>query len=278
MADRTMTIQTGNKTSSSTDSLTQYALFLGGTNVTKDVLANYDPLVTGFGRIFCVTSPAFLLDTIPSKWKKFKHILEYGNTAIDGISNPSVNFESIKGGYSGKSFEIPTVSMDDTNSLSITVYEFSGSPIREVLHSWINGAVDFNTTLRHYNGSKVEKLQSNQIAEFIYVNTDNSGENGEYVCMFANCFPKGLKTDVFNYESGEHSIVQTQIEFTATKYESIQINKLGQKLIDKYKLLGNSLNFHSGIDEDDIGAGFGYNIQTGKLDPSLSGKDTISPV
>ena len=280
MPNKQLTIQEGIKQNKDT-SLTQYALFMGGTNVINEVLQCYDPLKTGYARIFMVRKPAFLQDTIDDKLTIFKHILEYGNTSIQGLGDVSVNFESIKGGYAGKSFEIPTYAEDGTNSITIKVYEFSGSPVREVIHSWINGTTDLLTGLTHYNGSSLNKLQSNQTAEFILAATDSTGEKIEYACLLANCFPKGINTDVFNYTAGEHSLVETDIEFTCTKYESIQINKVAQALINKYKILANSLNFYSGYDPkaNDLGgsSGFGYNIKTGKLDPASKGADNITP-
>ena len=47
------TIQTGAKEHES-ENLMNYALFVGGLNVTRDVLKNYDPLRTGYGRLFMV--------------------------------------------------------------------------------------------------------------------------------------------------------------------------------------------------------------------------------
>ena len=234
------------------DNLTKYALFLGGTNVVNDVLQNYDPLRTGYGRLFMVRQPTFLVKDagISKKFKKFKHILEYGNTAIQGIQDITLETNTITGGYSGKGFEVPSYSSDPTNGLEVTVYEFSGSPVREIIHFWINGIADIQTALSHYNGvgNDLAKKASNQTAEFIYVATDITGENAEYVCMFANCFPKDVNTDWANYQSGTHDLVQTTINFAATKYESVNINRVGQALLQKYKVLTNSLNFFSGFD------------------------------
>ena len=280
MAKGAVTIQSGIKEHKQ-NSLKNYALFMGGLNVTHDVLANYDPLKTGYGRLFMVRKPIWLNNYLSDtgKFTKFKHILEYGNTAVQGINDVSVQFASITGGYTGKSFEIPTVATDDTNSFTVTCYEFSGSPIREVIHTWINGTTDLLTGLSHYNGAQnssgteIKRIQSNQTAEFIYVSTDNTGENVEYACLFANCFPRNIKNDQFNYTSGEHNLVEYNIEFSCTKYESTQINLVGQKLIDKYKLLANSLNFYSGIkttDENRLGTGAGYDVTTGKMDSAIT--------
>lgn len=261
------------------DDLLNYSLFLGGLNATHDVLANYDPLKTGYARLFMIRKPLFVNANIESKLNKFKHILEYGNTAIEGIGNIEVEFESLTGGYAGKSFEIPTIARDNTNEFTVTCYEFSGSPIREVIHTWINGSVDVLTGVTHYNGDSSAKLQSNQTAEFIYVATDNTGENVEYACLLANCFPKTVKADHFNYRSGEHNIVQYEIPFTCTKYESNQIARVAKKLLSKYKLLNNSLNFYSGVtfNEDDF-PGLGYDVKNGKMTKDAVGKDTKVPM
>ena len=262
--------------------ITKYALFLGGTNVAHDVLEKYDPLKTGYGRLFMVRKPVFL-DKLysgngTSMMDVFKHIIEYGNTAVSGISDVSVQFDALKGGYVGKSFEIPTYAEDGTNSFSVKVYEFSGSPIREVLHTWINGTTDLLTGLTTYHGlvnSELAAKQSNQTAEFIYVATDNTGENVEYACFLANCFPKQLNTDIFNYESGSHGLAETTIEFTCTKYESIHINKVACRLLERYKMLANSLNFYSGITDEEIGDGKYYNVKNGQIADRAGGGENV---
>ena len=274
------TIQSGIKHHEN-DDLMKYALFMGGLNVTHDVLVNYDPLKTGYGRLFMIRKPVFLDNTIPNKLKKFKHILEYGNTAVSGINDINVNFNQLTGGYAGKTFEIPSHATDDTNQFTVNCYEFSGSPIREVIHTWINGTTDLLTGLAHYNGDSIAKLQSNQTAEFIYVATDNTGEQVEYACLFANCFPRNIKNDHWNYQSGEHNLVEYNIEFACTKYESMQINKVAKSLIDRYKLLSNSLNFYSGVNSGDsntLGSGLGYDIKSGQMTKAAASKNTNVPM
>jgi len=266
------TLQSNIKTHNKAD-LTKYALFLGGTNVAHEVLTCYDPLRTGYGRLFMVRKPVFLASSIGTKLNKFKHILEYGNTQINGLTDVQVNFAQIQGGYNAKSFEIPTSAQDNSTTFTVQVYEFSGSPVREVIHHWINGTTDLLTGLTHYNGDSTAKLQANNTAEFIYVATDNTGEKIEYACFLANCFPGGINTDAFNYNSGEHNLVTTDIEFHCTKYESLQINKVAERLINKFRVLTNSLNFNSGIGLDSTNEwqlGYenaqDYNVLNGQLE------------
>lgn len=276
---KNITIQSNIKNHRNND-LLNYALFLGGPNVTHDVLANYDPLRTGYGRIFMVRKPLFLVDTIPDQFAKFKHIVEYGNTSVNGIGDIEQQTNQMTVGYVGKNIDLPSFAQDNTNQITIKMYEFSGSPIREVVYSWINGMNDILTGFTHYNGDdEIDALQSNQTAEFIYVTTDNTGRKVEYACMFANCFPKNVKEDQFNYDQGQHNLVEYDLEFSCVKYESLQINKVAQALIDRYRILTNSLNFYSGISIDDqsLGKGRYYNVKDGTFKEDNPQTMTNSP-
>ena len=261
--------------------LTKYALFLGGTNVTHDVLLKFDPLRTGYGRLFMVRKPVFLTRNFASdgKLNKFKHILEYANTSITGFGDIQVNFENVQGGYVGKGFEVPVSAQDNGTSFQVTVMEFSGSPVREVLHTWINGTTDLMSGLDHHNGDTTDALLANETAEFIYVATDNTGKNIEYACLFANCFPDGIANDMYEYTSGTHTVATRNITFHCVRYESLQINLVAAKLLDKFKVLTNSLNLYSGhdhVDKSDTlgGAGTSYDVRTGMLAPT---KDVTVP-
>ena len=252
--DLVVGIQHGiNEETSEFNEFSKYSLFLGGTNSKHDVLAHYTPLTTGYARVFMVRKPFFLTKTMPNKMNKFKHILEYAFTAVSGLSDIQLDTRQIAGSYGGKSIEVPVMVNDSTNSVSITVFEFSGSPVRELLTSWINGITDLNSNLTHYNGyakipgvndgsDTIDVNQANETAEFVYVVTDRTGMNVEYACLLTNCFPKNINTDVFNFQSQSHDTVETTIEFACNRYESM----LAKTLIQKNMILTNSLNFHSG--------------------------------
>ena len=283
-----LSIQSGIK--ENTRDMTKYSLFLGGTNVINEALQMYDPLKTGYGRLFITRSPLFLTGgnaNMNFAWKNFKHILEYGNTGVSGIGDMSMQTTEVTGGYTGKKFDLPTLFEDQTDTITITTMEFSGSPMRQLLYSWMNGVADSLTGLTHYNGvdrsrmlaayensdkqdssAYIDRIQANQTMEAIYVNTDSTGERVEYACLLANMFPKNLPLDKFNYTSGQHELVDLSLDFAAVKYESIQINQVANALIKKYRILANSLNFYSGYDlssQDWMGAGAHYDEKTGKL-------------
>ena len=268
----TITIQT-NAHKASINDITNYSLMLGGLNVTHAALEQYDPLITGYTRIFMVRKPVLFTKVLSDEFKRFKHILEYGNTAIDGNSDATLDSTPVSGGYVGRQFDIPTITKDDSNQLSVKTFEFSGSPIREVLHFWVNGISDLQSGFAHYGGliqdGKLAYKQANHTAEFIYVVTDRTGMKVEYACQFCNCFPKGYKNDQFNYDAGSHEYVDTTVEFYGTKYESAEINAKAAILLQNYQILVNSLEFNSGLNDqivDDGNIEIGYNAKTGKLE------------
>lgn len=233
--------------------MTKYSLFVGGLNVKSAAIEQYDPLVTGRARIFFLKMPRFMDKIMPQETKNFKHLLEYGNVAIDGIQNTTLEFSQMGGGAAGRQFDVATIAKDDTQSITIKVYEFAGSPVREYTDMWISGISDPYTGLGHYHGAIDAALKYaavNHTAEAIYVHTGPTGTSDdiEYACMLTNMIPKTVKKDHFNYESGSHEIVQTDIEFTCVKYESPQINTVAKALMDKYQILRDYLDFKSGYD------------------------------
>lgn len=255
----TQTLQSNIKTS--TKDMTQYSLFLGGLNVKNKALAQYTALKTGYARIFLVKMPVFMNKILPEKTKQFKHLIEYGFTGVDGIQGTTLDFEQLTGGYAGRQFDVATNAKDETNEITVKLYEMAGSPLREYTDMWISGISDPFTGVAHYHGAMdldptIVHSQANHTMEAIYVQTDPTGRsNGiEYACLLTNMMPKTVKKDQFNYESGSHPITQVDIPFTCVKYESPQINTIAKALIDKYAVLRNYLDFNSGYSTGDVAA------------------------
>lgn len=248
-----------------TKDFSEYGLWVGGLDISSKNIDQFDPLRTGYARIFMVRLPRFMKKMDEEATKRFKHLVEMGFTRVDGINDMSMEFEDITGGYVGAKFQIPSITQDQTDTVTITAYEFTGSPIREFLDTWMTGISDPLTGLAHYHGVMDDKecpfKASNHTAEMIFVSTDPTGTAVEYACMFANMMPKSVKKSHFNYESGSHPAVAVDMEFTATKYESPQINTIAAALLDKYKVLRDYLNFNSGYNVDSIKAMEDYNLR-----------------
>ena len=265
----TMTLQTNIK--QHTKDMTQYSLFLGGLNATSKALAQYDPIKTGYGRVFMIKMPKFMDVILPTETKQFKHLLEYGSTSLEGLGNTTLEFEQMSGGYAGRAFDVATVAKDETAEVTVKMYESAGSPVRTYLDMWVSGISDPYTGIGHYHGAMdidptVKYAQSNHVAEMIYVSTDPTGrEDGiEYACLLTNMMPKSVKKDHFNYNKGEHAIVEVDCQFTCVKYESPQINEIAKALLRRFKILRNYLHFDSGYTQTDVDNMFKPDIQDWK--------------
>ena len=255
-----------------------YSLFMGGLDVTGKNIDQLDPLRTNFVRIFITKLPKFMEVMDMAACKRFKHLIEMGFVGIDGIQNTTMETEEVTGGYAGNRFKIPGVVKDETDSVTIKVYEFSGSPIREFIDTWMTGISDPLTGLSHYHGYISETCRfkaSNHTMEMFYVATDPTGrEDGiEYACLFANMMPTEVKKDHFNFEPGTHPAVQIDVPFTATRYESPQINEIAAALLKKYKILRDYLNFHSGYTKEAVDAMEAYSP---RIQSAWTTADTIN--
>lgn len=255
------TSQSNIKTSAGS-AMMNYSLFLGGANTNNSALEQYTPLKTGYNRVFLIKMPFFLENLHPLKTKIFKHLVEYGFIGFDGIGNLTLETEQMTGGYAGRQVDVATVSRDETNEVTLRMYEFSGSPVREYLDLWVTGIADPLTGLSHYHNATsdgstpIPLKSSNHTMEAIYVATDPTGRSSgiEYACLLTNMMPKQVKKDQFNYEAGQHGIVQVDVPFTAVKYESAQINSVAKVLVNKYKFTKNVYDFESDYKVVDSGS------------------------
>lgn len=241
------------------DFITNYSLFLGGLNATQKALEQYDPLKTGYARIFFIKMPVFMEKIMPSETKRFRHLLEYGFTKIDGLQDTELDMEQVTGGYAGRQFDVANTAKDNTNEISIGLYEFAGSPVREYLDMWISGISDPYTGLGHYHGAfdidpTIKYSQANHVAEAIYVVTDPTGRsNGiEYAALLSNMMPKRVQQSHFNYESGQHNTVALDCAFSCVKYQSPQINTIAKALIDRFTIMRDYLDFESQYTQADV--------------------------
>ena len=230
-----------------TKSFENFSYFLGGIDVTHQNLDQFTPYIRGVSRIFLHKPPLFMLAQYPDHTKRFKTYIETGYRTIDGIGDISVDFTQFEGGFNGQQFSTPQLARDDTESVTISVYELTGSPVREYLDTWVTGVRDIRSGIAHYHGAiengSVKYAEINHTAEFIYTTYDPTGLTPEYCCMFAHCFPRRVPKAHLNYESGNRDNAPMDLEFATTKYESPAINDIGIWYTLNSKVKWNYLDF-----------------------------------
>ena len=70
--------------------------------------------------------------------------------------------------------------------------------------------------------------------------------------------PKTVAKQHFEYEPGSHPAAQLDLDFTATRYESPQINDISKALLEKFAILRDYLDFTSGYTTENVNAMEGY--------------------
>lgn len=261
--------------------VTKYSLMMGGMDTRHDALKQYDVMTTRFYRLFMVRTPEHLkkyFEKDQTKLKAYKHILEYGNLGVSGLSDSEVQFGDVTGGFVGKKFYIPQKQENNTEEITIKVVEFSGSLMREMHHTWINMVVDSDSGFTHYNGmiasGELGYSQANQTAEFIYVVTDRTGMKVEYAVHLTNCFPTNIPTDHFNADDpSDHPIVTLDLKFKCSARDGWDVNEKAKILLKNHQILVNSLEYHTGLTNSDINnLGYsGYDPSNGQLVDRASG-------
>ena len=247
------TIQTGAKSNSK--NFKNFSYFLGGIDVTDQNLNQFTPYIQGFSRIYVHKLPPFMNIMYPDKSTNFKTFIEAGYTRIDGIGDINVDFVDFEGGFNGQKFSNVSMAHDDTDTVTISCYEMSGSPLREYLDTWITGTRDIRSGVAHYHGGLDNGIaygERNHTCEFIYTAMDPTMRELEYSCMLAHCFPTKVSKSHLNYEKGTHEGVLLDMEFRTTKYESPAINNVGQWYNNASQVEYNYLDFDPNITENDV--------------------------
>ena len=260
--------------------ITKYSLMLGGLDARHDSIKQWDPMITGYWRLFMVRKPASVSQYYSGKgttrFDAYQHLLEYGNLGVSGIEDTTLEFTEITGGYSGKSLPIPTVSKNGTNRFRVKVEEMSGGLVHEIHSTWINGVSDENSGLSHYNGQiasgELEFNEANHTAEFIYVVTDRTGMKVEFAAMLCNCMPTTIPLTHYDSNAGEHDKVELDLELTCVLYTGLDVNEKAKLLLKRNQIMTNSIEWCTGLNESAgrFAEKHGYNPKTGKIE-SLSG-------
>lgn len=242
----------------------KFSYFLTGVDVTSQNLDQMNPFVRGYARLFMYKKPYFMEKAFPDLTNRFKSYIETGFRSVSGIGDINVDFTTFEGGYTGQKFETPQIATDQTDTITIGLYEMTGSPVTEFLTTWITGVRDPRTGIAHYHGNvmgplddatdKIAYGEKNHTAEFIYFVTDPTGKFIEYACLLAHCFPETVNRDQYNYETNSHDATEIEVVLHCTKYESRYINDIAAYYLAIDSLKWSYLDFNPNISQEQIAA------------------------
>lgn len=242
----------------------KFSYFLTGVDVTSQNLDQMNPFIRGYARLFMYKKPYFMEKAFPELTNRFKSYIETGFRSVNGIGDIQVDFTTFEGGYTGQKFETVQIATDQTDTITIGLYEMSGSPCTEFLTTWITGVRDPRTGIAHYHGNvmgplddatdKIAYGEKNHTAEFVYFVTDPTGKFIEYACLLAHCFPEKVDRDQYNYDTNSHDATEIEVVLHCTKYESRYINDIAAYYLAIDTLKWSYLDFDPNISQEDIAA------------------------
>jgi len=227
-----------------------FCYWLNGVDVTDQNLDQFTPYIKGVARLFLYKPAPFLLDVFKDETSRFKSLIESGYTRIDGIQDTNVETVEFEGGFNGQKFRNISLASNDTDTITISVYEQTGSPLREYIDAWVTGMRDQRSGIAHYHGaldSNTSYGEKNHTAEFIYCTMDPTGRYIEYACMFAHAFPTKVPKSHLNYESRDRGNVLMDLEFAVQLYESPAINAIANYCLANSQVEYNYLKFTPNI-------------------------------
>lgn len=242
----------------------KFSYFLTGVDVTSQNLDQMNPFIRGYARLFMFKKPYFMEKAFPDLTNRFKSYIETGFRSVNGIGDIQVDFTTFEGGYTGQKFETVQIATDQTDTITIGLYEMSGSPCTEFLTTWITGVRDPRTGIAHYHGNvmgplddateKIKYGEKNHTAEFVYLVTDPTGKFIEYACLLAHCFPEKVDRDQYNYDTNSHDATEIEVVLHCTKYESRYINDIAAYYLAIDTLKWSYLDFNPNITQEQIAA------------------------
>lgn len=273
-----------------TKSYKNLSYFIGGIDVTHQNLDQLTPYIPGVSRLFMHKVPYFMSVAFPEMTSNFKSYVETGYKAVSGINDLSAEFATISGGFAEQSFENISKVSDSSNEMQITLYEQTGSPVREFIETWMTGVRDPRSGIAHYHGvveipgtteatsatgtansafEAVPYCEKNHTAEFMFYDLDPTAHYIEYAALFAHCFPKNVEKSHYNYTSGSRDTPELNLQFSMTKYESRYINDIAVWYLIKDQIEYNYLNFNPNINNQ----GANHDL-IGNYDLNLGGTET----
>ena len=178
-------------------------------------LRRLTPFQPGRGYFVPVEMPRFMVEAFEDETRFFENLLTVYATGIDGIQNPTLNFDEVSSGVENQTMEVATNRAGKTDEITVTFpADFRGQFITKYLDMWMNGIIDPNTDRGHYHGQDMEYTNSNHTMSGVYFTVDPSERRVEFACYFFNMMPKESQLSINNKTKGENSPEELNPSFT----------------------------------------------------------------
>jgi hypothetical protein len=210
---------------------TQQSFFTGGLNLKQ--LA-FDPLVTGYAFIIWTKLPRWLVTEYPG----FKAMTEKNFKAFSGIEDMELQVQQYAYGFNNNEYNVAAGITKNNTEFTVRHQEYSGSPIKNMYQFWVSSVADPETGIATYpKVYGMEYATKNHTGELMYIVTrpdvnNTERRNIEFAAYYTNVMPKRIPLSHFEYNQGEHNLVEIEIPFNGNMHISSKVDDYAKKLLD----------------------------------------------
>ena len=198
-------------------------------------LRRLTPFQPGRGYFVPVEMPAFMEDVFPNETRFFENLLTVYATGVDGIQNPTLNFDEVTSGVENQTMEIASGRGGRTDEVTFRFpADFRGQFITKYLSLWMDGVLDPNTDRGHYHGSDLVYTNAHHTMSGVYFTLDPSERRVEFACYMFNMMPKEAQLSINNKTKGENAPEELNPAFTTQMiYGNDKITKLAYQYLEQ---------------------------------------------
>lgn len=222
-------------------SLTNSRLWHGVPQLTVEQMNMFEAAYTGHTFIFVIDMPKFMYSGIYENTnlhyqaKNLKAIIERASTSFNGSSNITAQTADMDDGNGRKITHITGVTKEQP-TVTLTLHEFAGLPVKNALESWMTGTYDYRSEHGHYFGNLGIPggwCLANHTMSMLVVQVDPSWQVIQDAAFYYNMFPTEVPFEHFEWEKGEHSIIDKHsIQFTANEERSPMIMYAAERFMN----------------------------------------------
>jgi hypothetical protein len=216
-------------------------LWKGVPQLTEEQMSAFEAAYTGHQFIFVVTVPKFMTEgyyknsNMHQQMKNLKAVIERASTGFNGQSPIQAEFDPQNDGYERKIDHVVKVTKAQSD-ISIKLHEFAGLPVKNALESWLTGIYDYRSEHGHYHGNLGIPggwCMANHTMSILVVQTDPSWTEIQDAAYYYNMIPTEVPFDHFDWEKGEHTIIQDYtISFKCNEERSPAIMYAAEKYVN----------------------------------------------
>ena len=191
-------------------------LWKGVPQLTGDQMKAFEAAYTGHTFLFVVGMPAFMTKGIYTdknlhqQARNLKAVIERASTGFSGQSNIIAEFDTQNDGYGRKLDHVTKVTKEQSD-ITIRLHEFAGLPVKNAIESWLTGIYDYRSEHGHYHGNLGIPggwCIQNHSMSLLVVQTDPTWTEIQDAAYYYNMIPQEVPFEHFNWEKGEHQIIQ----------------------------------------------------------------------